>query len=122
MGLDATFKKGVDTIFTAFADISYSAIQSRIVSSGWDDDSDTEDVSLVVIKSSYTKEDAQKTSFYELIEVTDSVLLVKAVDLDMGLEIDDTFTLTKATTESFRTVAWDVDPSDSLYQVLVRKV
>lgn len=121
MGLKDVFSNGVATIFSVFDDICYDSVLQHVADDGW---GTTEEILTTFrsIKSTYSHKDAQDTTFGHLIQQTDSVLLIKSADLVNSIYESDIITLDEdGIFNKYRVVAWDVDPSDSLYQVLVRK-
>lgn len=124
MALIDLFQGLPDTIFTIFASLILPGV--LIIDSDDDGWANTAPVNptypVDVIRTSLSKEDAQKTSFYEHIQVSDVVALVKGSQVTIPLDTADALQITDRfnRTIKYHIVAFDVDAADALYILLLR--
>ena len=120
MGIRGTLAKGVETVFKSFGDVVKEGIYVITADDGWDDAEVTEYDPLRVITDKFTQEDIEASSFSDLIQHTDTKGLVPAVDFTDNDIIPTSGNVFKVNDVNFTIVAFDVDPADVLYTLLLR--
>lgn len=120
MGLKATFAKGVEALFKAAGDVVKEGTYVLVADDGWDDAKETEYSPLRVITDKFTQKDVEASSFSELIQHTDTKGLVPAVDFTYNDIIPKSGNVFKVNDVTFTIVAFEIDPADVLYTLLLR--
>lgn len=124
MALLDVFQGLPGTIFNVFGSL---VLQGNLIiasdNDGWSDLPPTPDEYPVdVLRTSYSKLDAEKVSFYEFIQVNDVVALVKGEQVTVPIDTADALEITDRFSRTIRydIVAFDVDAADALYILLLR--
>lgn len=120
MGLKATFAKGVEALFKSAGDIVKDGTYVLVADDGWDDAVETEYDPFRVITDKFTQEDVERSSFSKLIQPTDTKGLVPAVDFTDNSIIPKSGNIFKVNDVPFTVVAFEIDPADALYTLLLR--
>ena len=116
MGLRNVFVNGVETVFS----VLYDAVKEGIYVDKHDDgfDNISEELYPVrIILDKFSQEDVDFTSFYELVQPTDTKGMVPSVDLPIK---PATTNLIKVETRTFTVVAFETDPMEVMYTFLLR--
>lgn len=117
--LKKVFQKAADTAFKIFIESVKPAVWSYAMDNGFDDvTASTKNVNVIL--ASFAQEDVSKLSFGDLIQPTDVKCLLRGSELDsVEMRANTTLTIT-ATSRKFSVEAFDVDPYNILYTLLLR--
>ena len=127
MALKDVFLKAADTAFTVFESITHEADYVQITQSSWSDEPAKETLFPVdLILESLAQRDVQFLSFSNLLQPTDLKGLIKGIQLPRPLTTQDLVRV-KADIQfpqdrEFHVIAWNVDPADAVYTLLLREV
>lgn len=116
MGVEIAVKKGVEAIFKALKDAVHEGQYIVESDDGWGNSSTTPD-DVRVILDQFRQEDVESSSFYELIQPTDTKALVPGADLSLPVKSTNKLQVGERT---FTIVAFDTDPLKALYTFLLR--
>ena len=126
MGLAEVFESAVDTAFTIFVDAV--KVGRYVVSpdnSGWGDTETIIKHQMEVIVNGLSQEDKRNTSFYTQIQPTDTIIMVRGIDIrDNSIRVSnsDLFEIDFASyTDLFTIEAHDTDPVEALFIILLRE-
>ena len=117
MGLQSVFTKGVRTVFSVLSDAVHTATLQVNNDDGWGNITPAT-YSIRVIIDRFTQEDVDYTSFYDLIQPTDTKGLVPGEDITVDLKTDQQVIVGS---DTFNIVAWETDPMKAMYTLLLRK-
>lgn len=122
MALYDVFRDLPTKIFKIFESLQLPGVHIIVNDDGWGGAPTKVEHPMDVIMSSMEKADVEHTAFYELIQPTDIIIMVKGVDVVDEFDSSHKFQLThkggKVVTYSI--VAFDTDPAKALYLVLLR--
>lgn len=118
MGIKKVFTKGVNVVFKVASDAVHEAIHTIPSDDGWGNTSQATQ-SVRVILDKFTQEDVEQSSFYDLIQPTDTKGLVPGEDMPIEPTTKDTLTVDGDAV--FNIVAWETDPLKAMYTLLLRK-
>jgi nucleotidyltransferase/DNA polymerase involved in DNA repair len=119
MSLRSIFLSGVETCFSVFNEAVKTGTFSVVIDDGFTASSAVSD-SIRCIFEEFTENDVQTLSFSELIQPTDIKGLLPFVDLincSMTTQASIIFGTEKYTVEAF-----DIDPMNVIFTILLRKV
>lgn len=116
MGLKEIAAKGVETTFKVFKDAVKDGLYIVETDDGWGTTSSQSD-EIRIILDRFRQEDLESTSFYELIQPTDSKGLVPGKDLNLTVKASNIIQIGE---RKFTLVAFETDPFEALYTLLLR--
>jgi len=116
MGLRDVFTNGVETVFNVLNDAVHQGEYIVITDDGWEETSETSyDVRVILDK--FTQEDVEYTSFYDLIQPTDTKGLIPGEDIPVAM---NTSNILKVGDRKFAIVAFETDPLEAMFTLLLR--
>jgi len=127
MSLKTIFLKAADTIFKVFDSLVHEATYVRLTGTEWADETPVPTTYPVdLILEGFSQKDVQTLPFSALIQPTDMKGLVRGVQLPRPLKTEDLVRVPAddqfPVAREFHVVAWDVDPADAVYTILLREV
>lgn len=126
MNLNLVFENAVNTAFTVFKDlIKKGKYISEPSESGWGDDDPNVEIPMDVIVNGLSQEDKKNTSFAAQIMPSDTIIMVKGVDIKntvKKVKSGDKFSLfLNDEWVELNIEAHDTDPAEALFLVLLRE-
>lgn len=122
VGLRAVVFKAVETTFKVFEDAVKAGSYIVETDDGWDDASENS-IDVRVILDQFKQEDIEYTSFYDLIQPTDTKGLIPGVDLTLKVNSSNFVEVPDGDgVRRFTVVAFETDPFGALYTMLLRDV
>jgi hypothetical protein len=124
MALNTTFQKAAKTVFKVFSSLIVPVDYVVIVKDGFDVDTRTV-YGVDMIIDSFAERDVQFLSFSNLIQPTDVKGLVRGQQMrDLGLSELGTndVVVRKDNSVEYSVIAYNTDPAEALYTLLLRKV
>jgi hypothetical protein len=116
MPLKDSFMKGAETVFSVFYEAVHDGKYLVIKDDGFTTYTEDEyDVKVILDK--FTQDDVEHSSFYDLIQQTDSKGLILGKDLPNGV---NTSNIIQIGDRRFTIVAFETDPLNVLYTLLLR--
>lgn len=116
MSLKDTFVNAAEIAFKVFASLVKPGVYTYIFDTGFDKTETSIDVDVIV--SSFSQKDIQNVSFKALIQPTDLQGLVKGSDLTLPVTTEGVMVVDDV---AYGIVAFQTDPADALYILLLRK-
>lgn len=116
MGLKNTFVRGVNTVFSVLRDAVKQGQYIVITDDGFDGVSE-DPHNVRVILDRFTQEDVEYSSFYDLIQPTDTKGMIPGEDLPVAM---NTSNILKVGDRKFAIVAFETDPMEALFTLLLR--
>ena len=123
MSLEDVFHDACETVFTVFESLIRDGEYIISKDSGWDDvQAEPTVIPMDVIINAYKKKDVEQTSFYDLVQVTDTVVMIRGRQITTPLSTKNTMKITHKDlgVKHYSIEAWDTDPASALYVVLLR--
>ncbi len=118
MGLNNVFIQGVNTIFSVLSDAVRKGEYIVITDDGFEDKSE-KSYAVRIILDNFTQEDVQSSSFYDLIQYTDTKGLIPGEDITVAM---NTANIMSVEGRKFTIVAFETDPMNAMYTLLLRDV
>jgi hypothetical protein len=116
MGLKRVFVKGAALTFKIFKEAVKDGYLVVVDDTGFDDATETT-YPVRVIADSFTKEDAEQSSFYDLVQPTDVKGLILGEEISVEIKTVD---LIRIDDVDYSIVEYDTDPYGVLYTLLLR--
>ena len=116
MGLQSVFINGVNTIFTVLKDAVKEGQYVVITDDGFNPRSE-DSYPVRVILDRFTQDDVEFSSFYDLIQPTDTKGMIPGEDLSVPMNTAGTLTVGD---RKFTIVAFETDPVEALFTLLLR--
>ena len=116
MGIEASFIKGVNTIFKVLKEAVKDGTHVIITDDGFNDPTEQR-YPVRVIFDKFTQADVQSLSFSELIQPTDVKCLLQGAELTVPIR---TSAFIEAGGATYTVVAFDTDAFNVLYILLLR--
>ena len=116
MTLRDTFHSAAETAFNVFSSLVKQGVYTYVVDDGFT--SSSTDYPINVIVGSFSQEDVQRASFSALIQPTDMQGLVKGSDLSVPVTTEGVMSVDGI---NYGIVAFDTDPAEALFILLLRK-
>lgn len=124
MALYDVFNNAAETVFKVFKSLILQGTYLESNATGWEERGAEPDPTphlLDVIPSQMSKEDVERLSFSELVQPTDVVIMVRGRELTVPMKTSNFFKVAHKTGEKTYSVeAWDTDPAEALYMILLR--
>ena len=123
MSLEDVFHDACETVFTVFESLIRDGEYLVTKTDGWDDTSaEPNSIPMDVIINAYSKKDVEQTSFYDLVQVTDLIVMIRGRQITTPLSTKNMMQITHKTlgVKLYSIEAWDTDPASALYVVLLR--
>ena len=118
MGLKDVFMQGAEVIFSVFNEAVHDGKYIVVNDDGFGSVSE-DSYDVKVILDHFTQDDVEHSSFYDLIQQTDSKGLILGKDLPNGM---NTSNIIQIGTRKFTVVAFETDPMNVLYTLLLRDI
>lgn len=118
MGLKTVAQKSVETVFRVMKDAVKNGNYVVKDDDGWGNTSQ-DSIPVRVILDRFKQEDVESSSFYELIQHTDTKGLVPGVDLTLPVKTSNVIEIDN---REFKIVAFETDPLEALFTLLLRDV
>jgi hypothetical protein len=116
MGLKNTFVRGVNTVFAILKDAVKKGQYIVVTDDGFDESSEVpHDVRVILDR--FSQEDVEYSSFYDLIQPTDTKGMIPGEDLPVAMNTANTLTVEG---RKFAIVAFETDPMEALFTLLLR--
>ncbi len=125
MSLEDVFHQACEIAFTVFESLIREGEYLITKTSGWEDESIPvvpDSIPLDIIINAYKKKDVEHTSFYNLVQVTDNIVMIRGAQITTPLSTKNSIRIKHKTigTKTYSIEAWDTDPASALYIVLLR--
>ena len=116
MGLKNVFVRGVNTVFSILKDAVYQGQYIVVTDDGFDNVSE-DSYTVRVILDRFNQEDVEYSSFYDLIQPTDTKGLIPGEDLPVPM---NTSNFLQVGSRKFAIVAFETDPMEAMFTLLLR--
>lgn len=116
MGLKNVFINGVNTVFSVLKDAVHKGQYVVIADDGFDNVSEVS-YDVRVILDRFNQEDVEYSSFYDLIQPTDTKGLIPGEDLPVSM---NTANILQVGERKFAIVAFETDPMEAMFTLLLR--
>lgn len=116
MGLKNVLVKGVNTTFSVFADAVRNGQYAVITDNGFDIVSEVLHPVRVILDR-FTQKDVERTSFYDLIQPTDTRGMIPGEDLPVAMNTSNALIVDE---RRFSIVAFEADAMGVLFTLLLR--
>lgn len=116
MGLQKVFTKGVNTVFNVLNEAVHEGQYIAQTDDGWGNTSEAS-YPVRVILDQFKQEDVEFTSFYELIQPTDTKGLIPGEDITVAMKTSNIVQIGERT---FTIVAFETDPMQAMFTLLLR--
>ena len=124
MSLNTTFQKAAEAVFAVFESLVYTVDYVVVEKDGFDIDSRTS-YRVGMIIDTFAERDVQFLSFSNLIQPTDVKGLIRGQELrDAGVSVLSTNDVVVRDDNSveYSIIAYNTDPAEALYTLLLRNV
>jgi len=122
MALIDVFKGAAATAFQVFDSLTVDVNYVNVTEVKWEDEPGTETLyPAKMIKENFTQKDMYSLSFSSLIQPTDIKGLIQGVDMPATPTTQDLVRVT-ASGQEFHVIAWETDPANALYTLLLREL